>query len=58
MDEDQMRAFLGFLFCGAFHDIALVEEEFIDACSEISKCENHGYHLEQDAKRLNNDRIC
>ncbi len=59
MDEDETRAFLGFLFCGTFHDIALSPDGvFIHACSHVRKCENHDYHLDQDATRLDNDRIC
>lgn len=58
MTEDEKRAFLGFVFMGKFEDIALVEDEFIFACSEVEKCKKHGYHLNQNAEKLERDRIC
>lgn len=58
MTQDERRAFLGFVFSGKFEDIALTDGEFIFACSSVQRCDKHGYHLEQEAKKLDNDRIC
>jgi len=52
------NVFLFFLFQGKYDDVGISDEGFILACSEIRKCEEHGYHLEQDAEVLPSDRIC